>query len=142
MKEHDLIEPVIKLLKEEGYFSYASPDGTDYYDILAVKGEPEQFELLGVELKVSQPKVVYNDKISALEELPWIGGITKYHLARNMGLDCVKPDRHLVRLAERYGFEDPHLMCNYLAKQFKERVGTIDVILWRYCNLTGNYEAR
>ena len=81
-----------------------------------------------------------NGKVNLLEDLPWIGKITKYHLARNLGLDCVKPDRHLVRLAEKYQFANPDLMCKYLAGIFNERLGTIDVILWRYCNLTRNYD--
>ena len=38
--------------------------------------------------------------IEYLETLPWIGPITKYHLARNLGIDCAKPDRHLTRIAE------------------------------------------
>jgi hypothetical protein len=47
-----------------------------------------------------------DNKLSFLETLPWIGPITKYHLARNLGLDVAKPDRHLVRLANRFGFKD------------------------------------
>jgi hypothetical protein len=80
-----------------------------------------------------------DNKIEILSELPWIGEITKYHLARNMGLDCVKPDRHMVRLAETWKFKDPAVMCNYLATVNNERIGVIDVILWRYCNLAGDY---
>jgi hypothetical protein len=34
-----------------------------------------------------------------LQTLPWIGQITKYHLAKNLGLDFCKPDRHLVRIS-------------------------------------------
>jgi len=33
-----------------------------------------------------------------LQTYPFIGNITKYHLAKNLGFDVVKPDRHLVRL--------------------------------------------
>lgn len=76
------------------------------------------------------------DKIEFLETLPWIGPITKYHLARNLGIDCCKPDRHLVRLAEQFKFKDPNEMCDHLAKKFGERIGTIDVVLWRHENLT------
>ncbi|MCK9591832.1 MAG: hypothetical protein M0Q91_07480 [Methanoregula sp.] len=79
-------------------------------------------------------------RINYLETLPWIGPITKFHLARNIGIDTVKPDRHMIRLAERYNFSNPLEMCRALSEVFKEKVGVIDVILWRYCNLTGNYE--
>jgi hypothetical protein len=39
------------------------------------------------------------DKIEFLKILPWIGDITKYHLAKNLGHDCCKPDRHISRCA-------------------------------------------
>ena len=83
------------------------------------------------ELKASEDKVTY------LETLPWIGPITKYHLARNIGLDVIKPDRHLTRIASRYGYASPDVMCREIAAEVGERVGVIDVILWRYANLTG-----
>ncbi|MDP2797892.1 MAG: hypothetical protein Q8N94_10340 [Methanoregula sp.] len=77
------------------------------------------------------------DPIEYLQTLPYIGKITKYHLARNIGIDCVKPDRHLVRLAENFGFDTPNQMCVEIQKTFSdERLGTIDVVLWRYSNLT------
>lgn len=78
-----------------------------------------------------------SDKVSYLETLPWIGGITKYHLGRNLGLDLVKPDRHLVRLAAKFEYPDPAAMCQVIADETGERVGVIDVVLWRYSNLTG-----
>jgi len=77
------------------------------------------------------------ERIEYLKTFPWIGDITKFHLARNIGIDCVKPDRHLVRLAEHFGFKAPHNMCVYIQGYTKERLGVIDVILWRYCNLKG-----
>lgn len=77
-------------------------------------------------------------RIERLNNLPWIGDITKYHLARNIGIDCVKPDRHLVRLAEQFRFKTPHDMCVEIQRYTKERLGVIDVILWRYCNLNGS----
>jgi hypothetical protein len=81
-----------------------------------------------------------NDKIEYLQTLPWIGPITKYHLARNIGIDCVKPDRHLVRLAQYYGFDSPLKMCEEIQRFVPyERLGTIDVVLWRDCNLKGGF---
>lgn len=82
-------------------------------------------------------KAVKDDenKVNYLETLPWIGPITKYHLARNLGIDVAKPDRHLVRLAEQFDFPDVQMMCRYISRRVEERVGVIDVVLWRYCNL-------
>jgi hypothetical protein len=72
------------------------------------------------------------DKLSFLVELPWIGEITKYHLAKNFGVDCVKPDVHLARLAIAHG-TTPHDLCADLARQTRLRVATVDVVLWRAC---------
>ena len=87
---------------------------------------------------------VSTDKVTYLETLPWIGPITKYHLARNIGLDFVKPDRHLVRVATAFDYPDPYTMCSEISKEVGERIGVVDVVLWRYCNLRGtrNLEAR
>ena len=81
-----------------------------------------------------------DDKINHLETLLWIGPITKYHLARNIGIDTVKPDRHLVRLAEMFGFESPLKMCEHVNMDNETKLGTIDVVLWRYCNLYPDYQ--
>lgn len=77
-------------------------------------------------------------RIKFLDTLPQIGPITKYHLARNLGIDCIKPDIWMQRLSEAYGYSSPMDMCTDIQKSRPEfRIGTIDVILWRYCNLTG-----
>ena len=79
------------------------------------------------------------NKIEFLDTLPQIGPITKYHMARNLGIDCIKPDIWLERLSEKYGFISPIEMCIAIQIERPEhRIGTIDVILWRYCNLTGS----
>ena len=76
------------------------------------------------------------EPIEYLQTLPYIGKTTKYHLARNIGIDCVKPDRHMVRLAEYFKFENPLEMCLEIQKFIPhEKLGIIDYILWRDCNL-------
>lgn len=72
------------------------------------------------------------DKLEYLRSLPWIGGITSYHLAKNYGHDCAKPDRHLVRIA---GKEGTHALCARLARASGDRIATVDVVLWRAANL-------
>lgn len=74
-------------------------------------------------------------RLEYLETLPWIGKITKYHLARNLGIDVAKPDRHLVRLCEKFGFKDVHEMCEFISKRTGDRIGLVDVVLWRALNL-------
>lgn len=72
------------------------------------------------------------DRLAFLESLPWIGGITKYHLAKNFGLQVAKPDVHLQRLADREGCT-PQYLCERLACETGYTVATVDTILWRAC---------
>jgi len=85
--------------------------------------------------KELRDKLTDKERLDFLETLPHIGKITKYHLARNLGVDCAKPDRHLVRLAERFGYSDVQQMCKEVSNITGDRIGTVDVVLWRYSNL-------
>lgn len=77
------------------------------------------------------------DKVAYLDCLPWIGPVTKYHLARNLGIDVAKPDRHLVRLARKFGYGlNVQRMCRELSQLVGLRIGTIDFVLWRYLSET------
>lgn len=75
------------------------------------------------------------EPLEFLESLPFIGKITKYHLAKNLGIDCVKPDRHLVRLAKEYNFDDCFKMCNKISLETGDKVSMVDMVLWRSANL-------
>lgn len=75
-----------------------------------------------------------SDKIEYLATLPWIGDITKWHLAKNLGFDTAKPDRHLVRIAERLK-TSPLELCQRLADATGYRIATVDLIIWRAANL-------
>lgn len=72
------------------------------------------------------------DRLAYLEALPWIGGITKYHLAKNFGENVAKPDVHLQRLADREGCT-PQALCERLATETGLRAATVDTVLWRAC---------
>jgi hypothetical protein len=68
-----------------------------------------------------------------LEALPWIGPITKYHLAKNLGLDVCKPDRHLVRI---FGsLENVTPGCQAIANETGDRLTEVDTVIWRAANL-------
>lgn len=73
-------------------------------------------------------------RLAWLGNLDHIGGITKYHLAKNFGLNVAKPDRHLQRIADHAG-TTPQELCERLAKASGDRVGTVDVVLWRASSL-------
>ncbi|MGY3582095.1 hypothetical protein ACVIGB_000982 [Bradyrhizobium sp. USDA 4341] len=79
------------------------------------------------------------DKIAYCETLPHIGSITKYHLAKNFGIDCAKPDVHLQRLADLEGTTAQDL-CARLAAQTGYRTSTVDLIIWRAC-ATGVFDS-
>ena len=49
--------------------------------------------------------------IEFCETLPYIGGITKYHLAKNLGVDTAKPDVWLERVAAKSN-ESVQEMCS------------------------------
>lgn len=77
-------------------------------------------------------KNLKNDGIDYLEKLPGIGPITKFHLAKNIGLvDIEKPDIWLVRVAEEYNSTVTEVV-DFLSKKNKLSRHVVDVILWRY----------
>ena len=73
-----------------------------------------------------------SDPINSLRQFPYIGPITVWHLAKNSGFDVPKPDRHLVRIAERLGFSGPRQLCAVIADASGEAIKVIDLIIWRY----------
>jgi hypothetical protein len=80
------------------------------------------------------------DRLAYCGSLPWVGGITKYHVAKNFGVDVAKPDVHLKRLADREGVT-AQALCERLAAETGYRVATIDTLLWRAC-ATGLLDSR
>jgi hypothetical protein len=73
--------------------------------------------------------------IEWIATLPYIGGpILRYHFAKNIGIDCAKPDRHLDRLARHHG-TTPEKLCAELSAATGDRIATVDVVIWRACNL-------
>jgi len=97
--------------------------------------------------KLSNPE----EKLNFLSKLPHIGNITKYHIARNLGINFVKYDIWIQRLGVAlYGNIEyakivsnsklnPEIkkMCDKmfsdLEAQINEKVGYIDVVLWKAC---------
>lgn len=71
-------------------------------------------------------------RLEFLAGTPWIGEITKYHLAKNFGLPVAKPDVHLQRLADREGCT-AQALCERLAAEVGLGVAAVDTVLWRAC---------
>lgn len=79
--------------------------------------------------------------MEVLQEIPYIGPITTFHLAKNLGFAVAKPDRHLERLAISLGYADTRAMCKEISELSGDPVPVVDLVLWRYAeqqNAVGN----
>ncbi len=72
------------------------------------------------------------DPLTALRQFPFIGPVTSFHLAKNLGIPIAKPDRHLSRLAECCGYSDTQAFCTNIAQFTGDPVDVVDVVLWRF----------
>lgn len=78
-------------------------------------------------------KELMRDPLGMLQALPYIGPITSLHLAKNLGFQFAKPDRHLQRLADTLGFSGCDEMCEGFSSITGDSVAVVDTVLWRYC---------
>lgn len=126
----------------EAYDSWQNADDPGrLHDILMVCNNPPKVNAVRSTAKLIRDGVqsgwskFKKDKLSTpelLTELPYIGKVTCFHLARNIGLlDFVKPDLHLVRLAKFWGYADCIAMCKDV-RPGKLPLGIVDFILWQY----------
>jgi len=79
------------------------------------------------------------NKLMYLKSLPHIGDITKYHLARNLGLNYAKPDRHLVRISNLFNYKNVQEFCKKLSILTNDPIGLVDLVLWRFATIYPNY---
>lgn len=82
---------------------------------------------------------IKQDGISYLSQFPYMGPATSLHLAKNIGLQVAKPDRHLNRISERVGYCTPEEMCIDIARIVGDKIPVVDLVLWRYATLEKNY---
>jgi hypothetical protein len=73
------------------------------------------------------------DRLTYLRGLPFIGPITIWHFAKNLGMDVAKPDRHLVRIAGSIEAVMP--LCRELHELSGDKIAGVDTVLWRAANL-------
>jgi len=89
-------------------------------------------------------KQKYLSEIDRMEQLPRIGPITKFHLARNLGYDVVKPDLHLVRVAEHFGDIPIEALCRNLRSTCPDasgyNLGQIDFCIWCFLSHVGEIQ--
>ncbi|MBN8668779.1 MAG: hypothetical protein J0M30_14875 [Chitinophagales bacterium] len=110
-------------------------DGVDISEVFKHNGKVKAIKYVEEnQSRLFEEYVLAENKIDYLKTIPFIGNITCYHLAKNLGHDCVKPDRHLVRVAKTYN-ETPDSLCEKISKQSGDRKCVVDIVLWRACNL-------
>jgi hypothetical protein len=78
---------------------------------------------------------IVEDGIRFLQQFCFIGPVTSYHLAKNIGVPLAKPDRHLSRLSDNLGYNDVQQLCVDIAKATDEPIAVVDLVLWRYSTL-------
>lgn len=77
--------------------------------------------------------------IDYLTTFNYVGPVTCYHLAKNIGLDVVKPDRHLERIALTLGFQSPTMLCQTISDFTGDKLSVVDIVLWRFATLNRDY---
>src|SRR5260370_32706498 len=77
--------------------------------------------------------------IDALQQFPYIGPATSYHVAKNIGFPVAKPDRHLCRFAELSGYQSPSDLCEPLPDYIGDPIAVVDIVLWRFATLQPDY---
>lgn len=80
-------------------------------------------------------RMLLNDPDALIQSLPFMGPATARHLAKNLGLDVAKPDRHLVRLADSTARCNPDELCGEIAAWIGDPIAVVDVVLWRWATL-------
>ena len=61
-----------------------------------------------------------------------LGPITSHHLAKNLGLQAAKSDRHLQRIADALGFGGVTETCQVLSEYSGDPISVVDIVLWRF----------
>ena len=80
-----------------------------------------------------------NNPTEYIRTLPFMGPATTFHLAKNLGISVVKPDRHLIRVAKKVGYSSPVELCQAIAQFVGDKVAVIDLVIWRYATLNRDY---
>jgi hypothetical protein len=79
--------------------------------------------------------MIYSSGTAFLRRFSFIGPATSLHLAKNIGLPFAKPDRHLVRIAQSFGYTCVQQLCRDVSLLTDEPVAVVDIVLWRYATL-------
>lgn len=70
-----------------------------------------------------------------IAQLPYMGPATTCHLAKNVGLQVAKPDRHLLRLSDATGRQSADALCSEISGWLGEPLSVVDIVLWRWATI-------
>ncbi len=88
----------------------------------------------------SQVKMsIQSGDVNFIQTFPYLGKATSYHLAKNIGLNVAKPDRHLLRVSNSLGYNCPNELCEKISCLIGEKKSLVDLVIWRYATLNRDY---
>lgn len=76
-----------------------------------------------------------------LTRFPYIGTVTCFHLAKNLGVQVAKPDRHLERMAAALGYAGASSLCGVISDALDEPIAVVDLVMWRFATIDEQYLA-
>lgn len=76
---------------------------------------------------------------SYLRRFQFMGPATSLHLAKNLGVQVAKPDRHLIRLAQAAHVRSAARLCREISRVTAHPTSVVDLVLWRYATLDRDY---
>lgn len=88
---------------------------------------------VGARLAVMTPR----EALAYLQGFKFIGKISSYWLARELGFDVQHPDRLTEGIAAAFGM-DANTLCSEIAAECGEREGTVDLVLYFWALWYGN----
>lgn len=94
--------------------------------ILSLAGKVAELGFDEIKKKIQDSPTEY------LQLFQMIGPVTSKHLAKNLGFNIAKNDRHLIRIADENGYSSVEKFCAKLSKIVDESIAVIDITLWRY----------
>ena len=83
--------------------------------------------------------MIQENPIETLQTFSYIGPVTAYHLAKNIGLAVAKPDRHLKRIASLFGYHDVQILCSEISKITGDSIPIVDIVFWRFATIEKDY---
>jgi len=120
------------ILESNAWFTQVYPvliNNGSAHEVLGHSGKANAVDMIWKErIDLFNEYQANNNKLEFISTLPWVGEITKHHLARSFELDCAKPGRWIAELADASG-EAANVFSNRLAKETKDNIHVVNFTL-------------